>query len=110
MGHERRAALYSWDEPLSRKCLRLSRPICPVQRAVAHRFRHVRWTDVFAAFEIRNGAADFQDAIVGAGGEAETLHRALEHLFALRVDLAVHADHARCHAGVAENAFATKTI
>src|SRR5688572_21065172 len=61
--------------------------------------------DSLAALEVGDGATDFKNAIVRAGGEAEASHRALEHSFAGRVDVAVGANHARSHGGVREDLF-----
>src|SRR5215467_7706153 len=81
---------------LVRNC---SGPIGAVQRAIADSFRNVCRTDFIATFEIRNRAADFENAIVGARGEADALHGALEHSFTLLVDLAMQTNHARRHRG-----------
>jgi len=52
----------------------------------------MRDLEVFRAFEVGDGAGDFEDAGVGAGGHAEAVDAALEEGVAGVVDLAVGTD------------------
>lgn len=45
--------------------------VSPIQRPVLHRLGYVRGVDSLAPREVGDGAGDFEDAVVGAGGEAE---------------------------------------
>ena len=63
-------------------------------------FEQVRGFDAVGGREIGNGAGDFQDTIVGAGGEMELLHRLLEEIAELGVDGTVLADLSLGHAGI----------
>jgi len=66
------AAGTGWlQSPIRTTCLRA--PQFAIQRAVLDRLRHVRGRDVRVAAEIGDGAGDLEEAIVGAGGEAELL-------------------------------------
>jgi len=56
----------------------LSREQIPVQRAILDRFQDVLPADTLAAAEVGEGAGDFEDPIVGAGGKIELLHRVFE--------------------------------
>ncbi len=49
-----------------------------------------RQADGFGTCEVGEGAGDFEDAIMGAGGEVHFLHRVFEVTGAFRVDLAAH--------------------
>jgi hypothetical protein len=60
---------------------RLSLPLSPqltVQRAQLHCLAHVLRSDPVRTSEVGDGAADFEDAVVGAGAEAEVRHRRLQ--------------------------------
>ncbi len=39
----------------------------PIQTSILNRLRDVGWLDVFRSFQVGDGAADFEDAAVGAG-------------------------------------------
>ena len=54
--------------------------------------RSVHTFYVLYAFHIRDGAGNFQNAIVGARGEAQAIHGALQHSLAFRRDIAVFAN------------------
>ena len=58
------------------------------------------------AFEVRDGAGYFKDAVVGAGGEALLLHGPLEKPFGVGAQLAVGANLAGGHLGVGVDFFA----
>lgn len=51
-------------------------PIAPVECAVLDSFGDVLDGDGWRGFEVGDGAGDFEDAIMGAGGEALLLHSA----------------------------------
>ncbi len=57
---------------------RESGPIGAIERPVLDGFSEVGDGEGRRAFQVGNGAGDFEDAIVGAGGEALLLHGALE--------------------------------
>ncbi len=57
--------------------------------------------DICTAVKIGNGAGYFEDAGVGASGEAETISDQLQHTVAGGVKFAVLLDEAWCHLGVA---------
>ena len=58
-----------------------------------------RWAtaEVLGAFKVGDGAGHFEDAVVGAGGEALLLHGALEQALGVGAQLAVGADLAGGH-------------
>ena len=51
-----------------------------VEAPILNRFEQVVAFDFVDAGEIGDGAGDFQDAIVGAGGERELLHGLLQEI------------------------------
>ena len=53
--------------------------------------------EVFCAFEVGDGAGDFEDAIVGARGETLLLHGTLEKALGIGAELAVGANLAGSH-------------
>jgi len=63
-------------------------------------FAQVLGFDRGGGFEIGDGARYFQDAVVGAGGEAEALDGVFEEFFAVRGNRAMFADELRGHLGV----------
>lgn len=67
-------------------------------------FHDLGGADVFFAGEVGEGAGDFEDAVVGAGGEVEGFHGLLKEVGGVFVELAVGADLARGHGGVGEEA------
>ena len=58
--------------------------------------------DVRAAVEVGDGAGHLQDAVVGAGGKAETVHRLLQNQLPRFVNPAVFAHHSAAHLRVGE--------
>ena len=62
--------------------------------------------EAFGAFKVCDGAGDFEDAIVGAGGEALLLHGTLKEAFSVGAQLAIGADLARGHLRIGVNFFA----
>jgi len=57
--------------------------------------------DLFGAFEIGNGAADFQDSVMGPGSQTLLVHGALQEPFAVRGEFAELPDVAGSHLRVA---------
>lgn len=53
----------------------LSGPIFPIERAILDGFGKVLGSDRIGLVKIRNGSGDFQDAIIGPGGQAKAIHR-----------------------------------
>ena len=70
----------------------MSRPVGAVERAVLDCFAEVLGLDVGGVVEVGDGAGDFQDAVVGAGGKAEARDGALEEFFTIGGNGAVLAD------------------
>lgn len=62
--------------------------------------------EVAGAFEIGDGAGNFENAIVGTGCEPLLLHSALEQTFGIGTQFAVGADLARGHLRVGIDFFA----
>src|ERR1041384_8884405 len=76
--------------------------------SVLNRFGDVGGLDVFGAFEVGDGARDFQHAAVGARAQAQAVDRDFEELFGLRLDGAEFFNVARAHLRVGVNAFLLK--
>ena len=57
--------------------------------------------DVGGAFEVGDGAGDFEDAVVGPGGHVHALHGIAKFLQADGVGLGVFVEQGRGHLGVA---------
>src|SRR5689334_9564341 len=74
-----------------------SRPVSTIQRTITNGFGDMHGADSFGAFEIGDCAAYFQNAIVGARGETDTLHCGFQQAFAGGIDPAMSANHARSH-------------
>ena len=66
--------------------------------------------DMLRAVEIGNGARDLENARVAAGGEAEALGDKFEKAVAGFVRLAMFANQARRHLGVAVDAAVAEAI
>lgn len=62
----------STTRPLSHSALC---PVATIEVAVADGFGKMARLELFAAFDVGDGASHLQDAIVGTGGEVEALHR-----------------------------------
>src|SRR5256885_16023989 len=56
--------------------------------------------EIFGPFEISNGAGNFQNAVVSAGGESELCDGILHDAFTLWAQHAVLANVARSHLGI----------
>jgi hypothetical protein len=69
-----------------------STPIAPIQRPILDGLGEVGHGQVFDAFKIGDGAGDFEDAIMGAGGESLLLHGALEQMLGIGAQLAIGAN------------------
>src|SRR2546428_8961946 len=61
--------------------------------------------EIVGAFEVRDRASDFQNAVVAAGGEAELGDRVFQDLFALGSQHAELSNVARAHLRVRVNVF-----
>jgi hypothetical protein len=72
-----------------------------VEGAILDGFEEVRGFDAVGVGEVGDGAGDFEDAVVGAGGEGELFHGLLEELAGFGINGAVGADLGVGHAGVA---------
>ena len=53
-------------------------PILPIQTPILYRLRQMPNFDMFRIIQVRYRAGDFQDTVIGTGGEAETLHGGFE--------------------------------
>jgi hypothetical protein len=82
----------------------------PVQRSVLNRLGQMLLADLFAAGEVGNGAGDFEDAGVGAGGETEAVGDHLHQFLSGLVEGAELSDLARFHGGVADCAATGETF
>src|SRR5713226_4583389 len=87
------------------QCLFGLSPIGPVERAVMDGFGDVSGLNLSRVFEVGDGAADFQDAIVDARGQAQARHRAFQHRFAFRINPAVAPTQTGRHRGVRVDSF-----
>ena len=72
----------------------------PIERAVLDGLKEMWLLDAVASGQVRDGAGDFQDAVVGASAERELFHRLLEHFAERGVERDVGADLRVAHAGV----------
>ena len=68
-------------------------------------FAEVLWRDGGGSVEVGDGAGNFEDAIVSAGGEAETRDGVFEKFFAFGGNGAVFANEPRGHLGVGVGLF-----
>ena len=75
-------------------------PIGAIEGAVLDSLGDVREGDRRFGGEVGDGAGDFEDAVVGAGGEALLLHGAFEEAFGVGGELTKLADLAGAHLGV----------
>ena len=50
------------------------RHVPPVQRPILDRLHHVRHADLLRGVDIGDGAGEFENAVVGAGGEVELVN------------------------------------
>ena len=75
-----------------------------VEVAVGDGFHDVVVEDVGGAFEVGDGAGDFEDAVVGPGAHVHALHGVAQLLEASGVGLGVFVQQGRGHLGVAVDA------
>src|SRR5687768_11681671 len=87
-----------------------SRPVGAVERAVADGLGDVPGEYLFGGFEVGDGAADFEDAVVGARRKPLPRHRLLQKALAFRVEAAVAPDESRRHLRVREDAAAAEAL
>src|SRR5205085_7273286 len=74
-----------------------SGPVGSVERAIADGLRDVRRADFVCAFEVCDGAAHLQNAVIGPRRQTQTCHRLLQQPLALRINPAVSANQSRRH-------------
>ena len=79
-------------------------PIAPIQITIADGFGDVVALHFLAAFEVGDGAGNFQDAAVGTGGEFEALHCHAQHVHRGGIGLCKLVEHAFGHLGIAVDA------
>src|SRR5580698_8544601 len=84
----------------------LLRPKRPVQRSVLDCFSNVSWLNHITGRQICNRPSDLQNAIVCPRAEALLDHGALQQVLRIRTELAVFANLARAHLGVAVDSLA----
>ena len=76
---------------------RVSRPIAAIECAVLDGLGEVGDGEVFDAFEICDRPGNFQDAIMGASGEALLLHGSFKQTLGIRTEFTVCANLPGCH-------------
>ena len=81
------------------------RPVGAVEGAVLDGFARVFGREGRGALEVGDGARNFQDAIVSAGGKAEALGGGLRDFFAFGGDGAMFADELRRHLRIGVDVF-----
>ncbi len=77
---------------------------------VLHRFGEVGGGDVVSALEVGDGAGEFDEAIVGAGGETHGRDGLPQKVFAGLVEGAELAEEGAIHLGIGENTLSFKTF
>ena len=85
--------------------MNLLRPVAAVQSAVLDGFGKMGHGQVLSAFEVRNCASNFEDAVVSPRGEALLLHGPLQEPLGIGAELAMGANLARCHLRVGVDFF-----
>ena len=78
--------------------------VAAVDVAVGDGFHDVVVEDVVAAFEVGDGAGDFEDAVVGSRAHVHAFHGVFQLLQAGGVGLGVFVEQGRGHLGVAVDA------
>jgi len=71
-----------------------------IEGAVLDGLKNMMTFDFFGSGEVGEGVGDFEDAVVGAGGEVHLLHGLFEVALAFGIEGAVFADVFRVHGGV----------
>src|SRR3990167_1795567 len=77
----------------------------PVQAPVLDGLGDMGGLDLLGSFEVGDGAADFEDAAVGAGAQAQFIDRHFEQLFSPFFDRAEALDIFCSHLGVSMETF-----
>src|SRR2546430_6186430 len=85
-------------------------PVRAIKRAIVDGFGNVSGIDFIGVFEIGDGAADFQDAIVGSRGEPQTGHGTFQHRLAFGVNATVKTNQTRRHRGIRENSLGGESL
>ena len=67
---------------------RLSRPQLAIERTILNRFGDVLARDVLRAGQIRDGARDFQDAVVSSRAQIQITHGELQQILGLLAEFA----------------------
>ena len=83
-----------------------SSPVTAIQSAVLDGLGQVGYGELLDAFEIGDGASDFEDAVVRAGGETLLLHGSLEETFGVGAKLAMGSDLTGVHLRIGVDFFA----
>ena len=65
-----------------------TRPPLPIQTAVLDRLGQMFGADIGTGRHVGDGAAYFQDAVVGTGAEAQAVHRFFEEALSYFIDAA----------------------
>ena len=78
-------------------------PIVAVERAVIDRLADVRRGNVRARFQIGDGARDLENPVVRASRQALPQHRALQQVFAFRIECAKPSNLRRRHRRIRVN-------
>ena len=82
----------------------------PIEAAILNRLGEMLLADMLGSIEIGDGACNLEDAGVAAGGEAEALGNKFEQAVAGFVRLAMFANEACRHLGVAVDAAVVEAI
>ncbi len=85
-------------------------PVVPVQAAVLHRFRQVLGGDALLAVQVGDGAGDFEDAVVGAGAQAQPADGHFQRALAGLVEGAELAEKPGRDVGVVEAALVLEGV
>ena len=83
----------------------LQSPTLPVEVSVIDGFGEMAGLDVFGGIKVGNGAGDFQDTVVGTGGQAQTLHGGFEQGQTGGIGHGIFMQKRRSHLGVAIDTF-----
>ena len=83
----------------------LVRPILPVKIAIPYGFGYVMALHLLCSFEVGNGTADLEDAVVGTGGEIEFLHGSAKEGESRLIKLYIFLEQRGGHLGIAIHSF-----
>jgi hypothetical protein len=82
----------------------------PVQTAILNRLGDMSGLDFFGAGEVGDGAADFEDAAVGAGAQAQFVDRGFQQSLRVVIHGTIALNVSRAHLGVGVNVSFLKAL